>query len=181
MKKTFSTSYTSTAKYFHWGMGLLIICMLCIGLYMASLPLGPDKLKLIGIHKSIGAILLVLVVLRLLWRLSHAVPELPADLGKIYHLGARAAHYTLYALMFAMPLSGWGMSSAAGFPVSVFGWFTLPNLVAPDKELRKLLGETHEWLAYALIALLVLHVAAALWHHFAHKDDVLRRMWFIKA
>lgn len=171
-------AYTRTAKVFHWLIAVLIIIMLCVGLYMASLPLGPDKLKLIGLHKSTGITILFLVTLRLIWRLKHAVPPLPASLPKIYHKAAHAAHHSLYVLMFAMPLTGWAMSSAAGFPVSVFGFFTLPNIMPADKGLRVLFNDAHQWLAYLLIVMLIGHVAAALWHHFVHKDDVLRRMWF---
>lgn len=174
------SQYTLVAKLFHWTIGVLILCMIGVGLYMESLPMGPDKIKLIGLHKSTGILILFLVALRLIWRLVHAVPALPADLPRVYHLVARAAHYALYALMFAMPISGWLMSSAAGFSVSVFGLFTLPDLLSPDKDLRKLFVQTHEYLAYTLMALLVLHVAAALWHHFARHDNVLRRMWFSK-
>lgn len=168
--------YGAIAKLFHWLIGLGIIGMLCVGLYMVGMPMSPDKFKVYGLHKAIGATILFLVVLRVLWRFSNPVPLLPSDMPRWQAWGAHLSHLALYGLMFAIPLTGWAMSSAAGFPVSVFGLFTLPNLVAPDNELREFFGEAHEWLAYGLIAVLLAHVGAALEHHFIRKDTILRRM-----
>ncbi len=159
----------------HWLMAAVIIGMFAVGLYMEDLPLGPEKLKLYGIHKSVGSLLLAAVVLRYCWRLMNPVPSLK-HMAKIEQLGAHLGHYALYGLMLALPLSGWLMSSAAGFPVSVFGWFTLPDLIAPDRELSTLLKEAHELLGFTIILTASGHVAAALFHHFIKKDTVLRRM-----
>lgn len=169
-------NYGFVAKSFHWVMALLIIGMLALGLYMDGLPLSADKLRLYGIHKATGAIILFLVALRLIWRLVNLVPPLPSTLPKWQRLGAHLGHLGLYALMFAMPVTGWLLSSAAGFPVSVFGLFTLPNLISPDPQLRELFSGAHELLANALIVLIIAHVAAALKHHFIDKDTILRRM-----
>jgi cytochrome b561 len=168
--------YGTAAKLLHWGMAALVIGMLWVGLYMVGLPLSPDKFQLYGLHKATGAVVLAVVSLRLAWRLFDPVPPFPDSMRAVDKLGAHAAHYMLYALLFLMPLSGWAMSSAAGFPVSVYGLFTLPNIVPADKALLDLSCATHEWMAYALIGLIVLHVAAALWHHFVRKDNILRRM-----
>lgn len=104
------------------------------------------------------------------------VPLLPNTLKKMEKLLAHLGHWLLYALIIAMPLSGWVMSSASGFPVSVFGWFVLPDLVAPDMSLKALMLDVHEYMAYAIIALVSVHVLAALLHHFYYKDNVLLRM-----
>lgn len=170
------TRYGAVAQLFHWGMFLLIAGMLAVGFIMAAMPLGPAKISLIGTHKSIGVLILLLVFLRLLWRAASVAPTPSAALSRALQAAARATHAALYALMILMPLSGWLMSSAAGFPVSFFGWFTLPDLIGPDKAWRDALRTTHFWLAWALIALAALHIAAALYHHFVLRDDTLRRM-----
>ena len=168
--------YGWIAMGFHWVIGPAIIFMLGLGLYMDGLPLAPKKFELIGLHKSIGVTILTLALFRLLWRLRSIIPALPAHVPQWQKLTAHATHWLLYAAMFAMPLSGWAMSSAAGFPVSVFGWFTLPPLVGADPELKKLFGAAHSYIAWSLIALIVLHGAAALKHHFIDKDNVLKGM-----
>ena len=168
--------YGGVAKTLHWGMALLILGMLAVGIYMVDLPGTPDKFTLYGWHKSFGATILVLAFLRFCWRLTNPQPALPEHMKPLERLLAHLSHYALYGFMFLLPMSGWLMSSAAGFPVSVFGWFTLPDLIAPEKATRELFGLVHQYAAYLLIGLLVLHVAASLLHHFYHKDDVLRRM-----
>ncbi len=169
-------SYGSLAKSLHWLVALLIIGMLAVSLWMVGLPLSPDKFKIYGLHKSVGITILSLAALRLFWKSINESPLLPATMNGLEKFLAKAAHAGLYVMMFAMPLTGWCMSSAAGISVSVFGLFTLPNLVAPDKELKHQFQELHELLAWALIAMIVLHAMAALLHHFYYKDNVLRRM-----
>lgn len=171
-----SKTYGTLAKSLHWLIGLLIIGMLAVGLYMVGLPVSPDKFKLYGLHKSIGITVLALVALRLIWKWINESPLLPDALTLWEKRLAKLGHFALYILMFAMPLSGWAMSSAAGLPVSVFGLFTLPDLVAPDKTLKANLQQVHETLAWALMAMIGLHVLAALLHHFYYKDKVLLRM-----
>jgi cytochrome b561 len=168
--------YGAIAKCFHWVMALAILMMLAVGFIMTDLPMSPDKFRVYGIHKSIGALILIAAFLRLFWRFINIVPELPADIPTWQKLGAHGSHVALYILMFVMPLSGWLMSSAAGFQVSVFGWFLLPNLIAPSPGLRKIFGIAHEVLAFAIIGLVSLHILAALKHHFIDKDTILRRM-----
>jgi len=174
-------SYGSVAKTFHWLIFLLIAGMLAAGFIMTGMAMSPDKFKIYGLHKSFGITVLSLAALRLLWKAMNAAPELPLSLPAWEKFAAHAGHAALYALMFAMPLSGWAMSSASGLPVSVFGWFTLPDLVAPDNQLKHIFREVHGWLAWALIGMVSLHVFAALLHHFYYKNNVLRRMLpFIK-
>lgn len=168
-------SYGPIAIFQHWVMALLIIAMLALGLYMTGLPIGLSKLKYYGWHKALGVLILGLVALRLLWRAINITPSL-ASLPPWEKVAARGTHAAFYVLMVLLPLTGWMMSSAAGLPVSFFGWFVLPDLVSPNDDLFKLLRESHGWLAYAMIALICLHVAASLKHHFIDKDDILRRM-----
>ena len=174
--KNSETDYGTIAKTFHWLMAALVIGLLCVGLYMSDLEMGPDKLKLYGLHKEFGTLVLILVILRLLWRFKNTAPALPADMKKHEKLAAHAGHAALYFLMLYMPIVGWLMSSAAGFPVSFFGLFALPNLVSPDKQLMELLKELHEIGGNAFIFVIAAHFGAALYHHFIRKDNILRRM-----
>ncbi|NLJ51108.1 MAG: cytochrome b [Alcaligenaceae bacterium] len=168
--------YTKTAIFLHWLVGLGIIGTLAMGLYMEGLPLSPSKLQLYSWHKWAGMSLLVLAIVRLAWRLSHPAPDLPETMGPISRLAAHAGHWVLYVLMIAIPLSGWLMSSAQGFPVVWFGVLPLPDLVAKNAELGAVLKDAHVLLNYTLIAVLIGHIGAALQHHFIKKDNVLIRM-----
>ena len=175
-KLSSSVKYPKLSRLLHWVMAAAIIFMLAVGLYMTRQEYSPFIISLYGVHKSIGFLILVAAALRLSWRWKSALPpEAPAP--KWQQRTARYTHYALYVLMFLMPLSGWAMSSALGFPVSVFGWFVLPDIAPAGKELGHLLEEIHEYSAYTLIALSSLHILAALYHHFVKKDDLLRRMW----
>ncbi|MDE3016055.1 MAG: cytochrome b [Pseudomonadota bacterium] len=169
-------TYGSVAKYFHWLIFLLVAGMIALGFIMTSLENSPLKFRLIGIHKSIGITILALVLIRLGWKMANVAPILPESLAALEKFAAHAGHAMLYILIIVMPLSGWALSSAAGIPVSVFGWFTLPNLVGHDKALAHQLAELHSVLAWVIIAAVSLHVCAALLHHFYHKNNVLRRM-----
>ena len=168
--------YTKTAIFLHWLVGLGIIGTLAMGLYMEGLPLSPSKLQLYSWHKWAGMSLLVLAIVRLAWRLSHPAPDLPETMGPISRLAAHAGHWVLYVLMIAIPLSGWLMSSAQGFPVVWFGVLPLPDLVAKNAELGAVLKGAHVLLNYTLIAVLIGHIGTALQHHFIKKDNVLIRM-----
>lgn len=176
MLKNTEIAYGSVAKSFHWLIFLLVASLLTVGFLMTDMENTPDKFRIYGLHKSFGIVVLALAGLRLGWRLINSVPALPQHMRNIEKLLAHASHWTLYALIIAMPLSGWMMSSASGFPVSVFGLFTLPDLVAPDKVLSGNLRDLHGLLAYAIIVMVSLHALAALLHHFYHKDNILRRM-----
>ena len=173
--------YTRTAIFMHWLIGLGMIGMLALGLYMVDMPFSPGKLQIYSWHKWAGMTLLVLSTIRLAWRLSHPSPKLPDSMGALSRLVAHAGHWTLYILMITIPLSGWLMSSAQGFPVVWFGVLPLPNLVAKNVELGNLLQNAHVILNYALIVVLIGHISAALLHHFIKKDTILSRMLpFIK-
>lgn len=174
--KNTKDNYGIIAISFHWIIAVLIISMIILGIYMSKMDNSPDKFKLYGLHKSFGALILGLVIFRLIWRLTNITPELPLNMKSWEKIAAKLGHFALYFFMFAIPLSGWLMSSAAGFPVSFFGLFTLPDLVQPNNELRKFFGEAHEIMAFALIAVVSVHFLAALQHHFFKKDNILTRM-----
>lgn len=169
-------AYGLVAILLHWSMALLIVGMLILGLYMVRMPISLEKLKFYGWHKEVGVLILGLAILRIIWWLYNVLPALPSEMPRLEKWAARSVHLIFYGFVIVMPLTGWMMSSAAGLSVSFFGLFLLPNLVAPNPTLMSILLEVHRYLAYSLIALLVLHTLAALKHHFINKDDVLRKM-----
>lgn len=167
--------YTTPAIVLHWLLALLIIGNLALGLYMTGLPFSPTRLQFYNWHKWAGVMILVLSALRLLWRLTHRPPA-PAAMPAWQARTAHGVHLALYALFFALPLSGWAYSSAAGFPVVLFGVWPLPDFVPVDRELSETLKPVHEWLGLGMGALLLAHVAGALKHQFVDRDGLLRRM-----
>jgi cytochrome b561 len=172
--------YGAAAVALHWLMVALLVALLALGLYMMRLPdVGSNtrKVVLILIHKQLGLLALVLAALRLAWRVGNALPVLVGTLTDWQKVFARFVHLCFYGLMFALPISGWLMSSAAGIQVSLFGLFDLPDLVPFSDYWFKALVEFHEALGYALFVCIVVHAGAALRHHFTFKDDTLRRMW----
>lgn len=168
--------YSGIAIGLHWIMAVSIIALLALGIYMADLPLSPEKLKLYSWHKWAGVSIFLLAVVRVLWRLGHPPPPLPDHMAAWERMAAHAGHGLLYLLMLAIPLSGWLMSSAKGFQTVWFGVIPLPDLLDRNKELGDLLLTVHWGLNMLLIATLVGHVAAALKHRFIDKNDVLARM-----
>jgi cytochrome b561 len=167
--------YNYVAIAFHWAIALIILFQLYLGLTMMDLPRA-DRFGAVLLHKSLGATILTLAALRLLWRLFNPPPPLPANTPGWQKGVAHATHWLIYAAFFVVPLSGWTMSSAEGRPVSVFGLLTLPDLVAKDKVLGEQLGEVHELAAYTLLGLIVVHIGAALFHFIVKRDEVLARM-----
>ncbi len=173
---TQAKKYSSVAIALHWLLAVAIIVSFSVGIYMADLPLSPQKLKLYNWHKWAGATILALSAVRLLWRLGHRPPaDLPAPAWQ--KAAARTTHWAMYLLFFAVPLLGWAYSSAAGFPLVWFGILPLPDWVPVDKALAEALKPWHGWFAKALAALVVVHVAAALKHQFFDRDGLIGRMW----
>ncbi len=168
--------YTATAISLHWLLAALLLGMVCLGFYMHELRLSPLKLKLVNWHKWIGVCVVLLALLRLVWRATHPPPALPAGMSPLARRAAGGLHLALYALMFAIPVSGWLMSSAKGFQTVWFGVLPLPDLIGKDKALGEQLFGLHATLNWVLLGLLAVHVLAALKHHFLDRDDVLRRM-----
>lgn len=164
------------AQFLHWLIVALIIVQVTLANIAEDLPLGVKKLAVLARHKSVGITIFGLAVIRLLWRWANPTPALPTTLKPYERRLAGLTHFGLYLLLFAQPLTGWMMSSARGFPVSLFGFWQLPDFVPKNATLYAVMKETHDTLALALYAIVALHVAAALKHHFLLKDDVLRRM-----
>jgi cytochrome b561 len=175
-----ASRYSATAIWLHWLLAVAIVSAFGVGLYVEGLPFSPQKLKLINWHKWAGVTILALSVLRLLWRLTHRPPALPAKVSQsmpgwqvsAYH----ATHHLMYALFFIVPLAGWAYSSAKGFPIVWLGVLPLPDLVGKDEALAALLKDAHALAAFALMGLVALHVAAALKHHLIDRDGLLERM-----
>ena len=168
--------YTATAKALHWAMAILIFGLLALGFYMHDLPLSPEKLKLYSWHKWAGVSAFLLVLVRLAWRAAHRPPPLPATMPAHLQFAAHAGHVLLYALMLAIPLSGWLMSSAKGFQTVWFGVLPIPDLLAKDKALGDLLQTVHMVLNLVFALAIAGHIGAALKHHFIDRDDILTRM-----
>ena len=164
------------AQLLHWLIVALIITQFTLATLFDDLPPGARKLALLARHKSVGITILMLAIVRLAWRSANPTPPLPVTLRPWERTLARFTHMLLYALLFAVPLAGWTMSSARGFPVSWFGLFTLPDLVPKNKMLYEALITTHGVLAWTLGVVAIIHMLAALKHHFVLKDDVLKRM-----
>jgi cytochrome b561 len=168
--------YGVSAQLFHWVIAALIVTQFVLARLSWDLPLGARKLALLARHKSVGMTILMLAILRLAWRLRHSAPPLPPAMRRFERRAARATHALFYALLFAMPLTGWMMSSAKNYSVSWFGLFTWPNLIGKNEHAFNFLRFTHDLLSYLLFAIAVLHILAALKHHFWDRDDVLVRM-----
>ncbi|MEO8299252.1 MAG: cytochrome b [Burkholderiales bacterium] len=169
--------YTRLAVVLHWLLAVALVMAFGMGLYMADLPVSPRKLRLYNWHKWAGVTILALSFVRLGWRLTHpppADPPMPPWQRKI----AQALHHLLYLLFFAVPLVGWAHSSAAGFPVVLYGVLPLPDFVPVNEALSEALEDWHAWLAWAMAGLVLLHTLAALKHHFVDRDALLARMGF---
>lgn len=167
--------FTSLQRLLHWLIAVCILAMLFIGVGMVT-TVTPKFLPLIAIHKSLGVAILALAVIRLAVRLRYGAPALPADLPMPMKLAAQLSHYALYALMIGMPLLGWAMLSAAAYPVVVFGSMHLPALLPQSDGLHSLLWDAHFYLAFAFFGLVLLHVAAALFHALVRRDGVFETM-----
>jgi cytochrome b561 len=171
--------YGTVAIMLHWLMAVVLVALIVVGIYMVSLPdVGFDKKKaaLIIYHKELGILAFAMAGLRLAWRVGNALPRLVENLPDWQKVIARLVHLFFYALMFALPITGWIMSSATGIPVSFLGLFELPDLVAYNERLFHSFIDIHKWLGYALIVLILIHAAAALRHHFLFKDETLKKM-----
>jgi len=169
-------TYGALAKFLHWTIVVLIIAQYFVAEAADELPDGIEKLSLLTRHKSLGMLVLILAVVRIGWKLANRGTPAPVSMPAWQRKAAAASHGLLYLLILLQPLSGWAMSSAANYPVTLFGWFQFPALVAPNHDLHEGLEELHEVLFYALAVVALLHAAAAVYHHAWMKDDTLRRM-----
>lgn len=171
-----SKRYGNISRLLHWVIAIFIFTMLGLGWAMDIIP-KEWKPTAMGIHKSLGILILALVIMRLCWRFYNAPPPLPSSVQHWEKKISIFAHYLLYGLLLAMPLTGWAMSSAFGKPVMFLGLFPLPELISMDRELGKNLKEMHDTFAYLLAGVIFLHIGAAFYHHFIRKDGILLRMW----
>ena len=169
-------AWGAVARWLHWLIAALILAQFLIGSIAEEMKLTPTKLDLFVWHKSIGVTVLLLAVLRLAWRLGNAPPALPAGTPQWERRLAAVAHAILYALIFAVPVSGWWVSDASRVPFKAYFAVPMPDFIATDRGLQESAAEVHEALTLALLVLVILHIAAALRHHFLLRDDVLRRM-----
>ena len=168
--------YTGVAIALHWLIAVAILGTFLLGQYMTNLQLSPAKLKLYSYHKWIGVTIFLLVLMRIAWRLAHRPPLPPASMPAWQHSAASIAHFFLYALTLAIPVSGWLMSSASGFQVVYLGVIPIPDLLAKSKDAAQELKQLHEALNWLMVLVVAMHVAVALKHHLMDRDDVLQRM-----
>ncbi len=168
--------YGIVAKSLHWVVGILIILAWIVGDYAMDLPKGdPSIHPLLDLHKSVGMVILMLVIIRLSWRLYDGSPQF-FRINPYQAVAAKTVHYLLYLMMFLQPLTGWAMSSSAGYTPTLFGLFTFPALVPVDPSMTGTYFALHNSGAMVMLTLFILHVGGALFHHFVLKDNTLRRM-----
>ena len=169
------THFAPLARLLHWLMALMILAMLFIGAGMVA-SVSERHEWLLHIHKPLGIAILLLVIVRLVVRFSTTQPPLPADLPSVQVLAAKLSHYLLYALMLLMPLIGWAMISAAGDPVMLSSSIQLPSILAANPHTFAFLRKAHSYLAYLFFLTILAHLAAALFHGFIRRDEVLDSM-----
>jgi cytochrome b561 len=169
--------YNPGLRALHWLMAALIFVALPLGVWASLLPRGEQRSEVLLIHKSIGVTVLGLVALRIVWRIITGAPAYAEPLGRLTHAAARAGHLALYALMIAMPVSGYLTSTAGGNAVSWFGLFTLPRVVGKDKFLDEAASWAHLVFAWVIAFVLAAHLGAVVWHAVIKRDSVLTRMW----
>lgn len=177
MLKNSITAYGFVSRLFHWIIALLIIGLIILGKYMADLP-EEDTMRLFwySTHKALGILVLELALLRILWiSYSHA-PALGIGMKTWERILAKATHIFLYFLMVAIPVSGYIMSAAGGYPISFFDLYPVPSILEENEALSEFAHEAHYWLAHSAIVVIIIHILAGLKHHFINKDDIFKRM-----
>ena len=168
--------YSGFAKLLHWIIAACVLFIIPAGITMDNLPDGDLKNALYTLHRSTGVLVLVLMVIRLAYRLINGVPAPEPTLTSWQRIVSHVVHLSLYALLIAQPIIGWVATSAYGAQISVFGLFTLPAIVGKDEALSKPLFVVHELIGFVVAGLLIMHIGAALYHYFIQRDGVLQRM-----
>ena len=168
--------YDPVARLFHWLVVVLVAMQLAIALVLPAVLPGSAEDSLAAWHLSVGSTILLVMLLRLGWRLTHAPPPPPVDLSPGLRLLSRATHWALYALLIVQPLLGWTTASAYGVTVRLLGLIPLPALVAPDKAFAEAVGRVHGAVALVLVALIALHISGSLYHALVKRDRVVHRM-----
>lgn len=176
MLKNTENSYGSIAKILHWVIGFSIIGLIAVGFTMSSMEPAPEKFELYGMHKAFGVTVFMLIILRILWRLTNSTVKAAEGVPAILQLAAKAGHLLLYVFMLTMPISGVLMSRFGGYDISVFNIFTIPAAAEKNMELAGLFHSTHGYAAWGFVILIVTHILAAFYHHFIRKDNTLIRM-----
>ncbi len=171
------SSWGSIARLLHWVLGVMIIGMLAYGWWMNHIPARPDRFFHRSIHSDIGYVVLLLTVLRLIWRGVNPTPALPSDTPRWQRIAAQISYGALYAAVILVTMLGWAHSGAHTPDYSSwFGLFHVPQFTSPDRAKAGIYENLHIWMAYVLLALIVIHLAAAGWHHFVRRDRVTARM-----
>src|SRR5215470_16865490 len=171
-----SIAYSMTARVLHWVTAVLVLIMLPLGVGIANEWGGSFKDALYDLHRSIGTVIIPLVILRLAYRLTHPPVPLPEDIPPLQQFAAHATHWGLYALLIVQPFVGWVATSAYRAPIIVFGLFELPPIWPQDRPLSDRLFVVHAFIGAAIACLAAAHIGAALYHHFVRRDGVLMRM-----
>jgi len=169
-------AWGAPAKLLHWTLALLVFVQIGLGWAAVSWRLSPTKLDLFVWHKSVGILILALMFVRIAWRSANVAPALPADMRPLEQRAAHWSHVLLYILLLLLPVTGWIVNSAANVPFRIFWLIPLPSIVEPDKALADAIARVHFVLFVVLSLLLIVHIGAALRHHFVKRDDVLVRM-----
>jgi cytochrome b561 len=168
--------YSGFAKLLHWTIAACVLFIIPAGIIMHNLPDGDVKNLIYTLHRSFGALILALMLIRLAYRLVNGAPAPEPTLTAFQRIVSHAVHVALYGLLIAQPIIGWIATSAYGAAISVFGLFTLPALVGKNEAIAKPLFQVHELVGFAIAGLLVMHIGAALYHYFIRRDGVLQRM-----
>ena len=169
-------AYTVSARVLHWMTALLVLSLIPFGLLMVRIKEGPAQDLLFNLHRSIGAILLPIVIIRLIYRIKSPPLPLPPDVPAFQRGTAHATHWLLYLLLIVQPIVGWIATSAYGAAISVFWLFELPSVWPKDAAFAEKLFALHQFIGFVMAALICAHIGAALFHHFIHRDRVLMRM-----
>ncbi len=169
--------YAASVRFMHWCIAVLMLLQIAIGVLVINLPRTPLRAGVMDFHKSLGVTLLALVVARVLIRLAAGAPSYAPPLDLLTKYASKAGHLALYGFMFAVPITGYVHSAAGGHSFNWFGLFRFPEVVGRDEQIDHSFGYAHDVLAWAILALIAGHVAAALWHAVVKKDNVLQRMW----
>jgi cytochrome b561 len=168
-------AYTPVARALHWITAVLVLGLIPVGIIMHNMEASPFQDRLYNLHRSTGALLLPLAIIRLWYRWTHPPLPLP-DMPALQRFAAESTHWGLYALLIVQPIVGWAATSAYRAPIIIYGLFELPPILPVNQPLSERLFAVHRWLGILMALMICAHVGAALFHHFVNRDRVLMRM-----
>ncbi len=171
-----ATHWGLVSRLLHWFTAIAVFFMFAVGITMINMRLSPMKLEMFIVHKSTGMLILVVVLLRILWRLMNPAPRPSRHLSQFQRRVAGTGQWLMYCLLVAIPVSGWVINSAANFPLRWFGLFEIPPITGPSIEIEDMAKTTHLVLICCLAAIVLIHIGAALHHHWIKRNDILKRM-----